>query len=437
MTMEPFAIKKTSFKSTAKLISALGLLLVGCEGGTIEPAEAPPVTQQTFEQFEASLPREARGAYVVEGDIPVWTKEELRRYWDDQQGQALARTSADGIETVKQPLAVRTVSGVDTKWGPGQQTNLTYCVSTGFGGNYSTVVSAMQNAAASWQAAANVRFVYSSGQDGNCNAGNNSVVFDVRPGDLGPNYSALSFFPDYARSSRSLIIDPKAFPALTDHLRHELGHILGFRHEHTAGSTTVNGTYACYEDSNWRALTAYDTGSIMHYNACGGTRSGFLTSQDQNGVACLYGAAPGFTPNCTYRGITYQAQVASVGWLPLVKSGNIAGTVGQSRRVEAMDIFMQSTPGVGVCYSAYVQGKAWMTEVCNGAQAGTIGLSLRMEAVKVRLINAPAGCNVVYQAHVSGLGWQAPVSNNQVAGTTGQSRAIEALKISTTGSCGF
>ena len=73
---------------------------------------------------------------------------------------------------------------------------------------------------------------------------------------------------------------------LTGVLRHELGHTIGFRHEHTRPEA---GT--CFEDNNWRPLTPYDSASIMHYPQCNGSSNDLsMTSQVRAGVVALYGS---------------------------------------------------------------------------------------------------------------------------------------------------
>jgi hypothetical protein len=89
----------------------------------------------------------------------------------------------------------------------------------------------------------------------------------------------------------SFHLDPDGALQLVGILRHELGHTLGWRHEHTRPES---GT--CFEDNDWRPLTDYDRFSVMHYPQCngGGDWSLKLTHMDKNGAACVYGAAPGF-----------------------------------------------------------------------------------------------------------------------------------------------
>lgn len=136
------------------------------------------------------------------------------------------------------------------------------------------------------------------------------------------------------------------------------------------------------------------------------------------------------------KGVEYRAHVAGNGWLGWVQNGAVAGTTGQSRRAEAIQVKLRNMPaGVSVCYQAHVAGYGWLGATCNGGQAGTTGQSRRMEAAKIWLVGAPAGCNINYQAHVAGNGWLGNVSNGAVAGTTGQSRRMEAIRIWLSGTC--
>src|SRR5262249_39971385 len=71
-------------------------------------------------------------------------------------------------------------------------------------------------------------------------------------------------------------------------LRHELGHILGFRHEHIRPEA---GAVNCpHEDDSWHILTEYDPASVMHYPQGNGTNTGDLnlTTVDQRGVHVVY-----------------------------------------------------------------------------------------------------------------------------------------------------
>lgn len=79
----------------------------------------------------------------------------------------------------------------------------------------------------------------------------------------------------------------------------------------------------------------------------------------------------------------------------------------------------------GIMYCAHVQDNGWLPYVKNGAGAGSVGYSLRTEALKIKLSNANGG--VKYQAHVQDQGWTNQVSNGKQAGTTGLSRRIEAF----------
>jgi len=245
------------------------------ESDTIEDVSD---TELSFEEFLARTYQEPdTGVYIVDGDMPIENLDALKEFYE--------RHFQHGA------LIVDRSGGVDNKWNDTQKLNITYCVSTTFGGNHGAVVAAMANATAAWEGAAYVNFDYRSDQNASCTAANNNVVFDVRPVS-GQPYTARAFLPSYSRANRNVLIDSTAFGAIAPFmlagiLRHELGHTLGFRHEHTRPEA---GT--CFEDNTWRTLTSYDSASVMHYPQCNGTNAGDLnlTTRDINGAAALYGA---------------------------------------------------------------------------------------------------------------------------------------------------
>lgn len=265
----------------AMMVAGMATVVAACSADIGDDEEVGN-NQAGFEAFEGTVYQEAQsGVYIVNGDTPVVDIKHLQEFWE-----GYVREGA---------LLVNTSGGADVIWTSAQRHAITYCVSTSFGSNYNAVVTAMAQATGAWEAVTDVDFVYHSEFDGSCTASNSNVVFDVNPVNSGGQYIARAFFPGQGRSTRNVLIDGSAFtssgnPTVTGVLRHELGHTLGFRHEHTRPES---GT--CFEDNNWRALTTYDSASVMHYPQCNGTGdwSLSLTAKDIQGAVALYGAPTG------------------------------------------------------------------------------------------------------------------------------------------------
>lgn len=282
---------KSSGRALAFL--ALPLLFTACysEAGDHIGSNLPDLT---FEEFAATVFQEPdTGVYIVNGDTPMENLELLREFYEQV--------------FVRGELIVNTVNGADDIWNTTERYNLTYCVSQStFGSNYDRVVQAMDQAAGAWEQVADIDFVHVASQDGNCTARNGNVMFDVNQTTT-TQYLARAFFPSTSRRNRNVLVSVTVYPydddnsdplSLVGVLRHELGHTLGFRHEHTRPESGV-----CFEDSNWRPLTTYDSGSVMHYPQCNGSGdwSLTLTSRDAQGAGALYpsgGGDGGGGPTC-------------------------------------------------------------------------------------------------------------------------------------------
>jgi hypothetical protein len=243
----------------------------------------------SFEEFRDTVEQRDDGVFIIDGDLPVLDETELRRIYDTASLQYM---NAEEIQTAAASLIINDDGGGWDRWSASQAQNLTYCI-TGFNSSdESQVRAAMNGATANWEAVADVNFTEVS----NCS----SALFPVEPASSSATYVASAFFPSYPSRNRRVDVNrsylvPGALGVWTMEgvMTHELGHVLGFRHEHTRSEA---GT--CFEDNSWHPLTGYDSNSVMHYPHCNGTQTGDLeiTSQDASGAATVYGAPGGGTP---------------------------------------------------------------------------------------------------------------------------------------------
>jgi hypothetical protein len=275
-------LHRTLLRAATAVAAAAALALSLAPSATAVPAQD---RVPTFGEFQASTFRDVAGQYVVNGDETIGSTTMLRDYYDEMIASYQA---GDGPSA---ELIINRIYGVDDKWSATTARNLTYCVSNNFGTQKANIVNAMANGAYQWEAASSgVNFTYVPSADSNCRTTNNAVLFSVEP-TYTNQYIARAFFPSSSDSQRNVLVNAASLMSSGSWtpgniMAHELGHTLGFRHEHTRPEA---GT--CFEDNNWRPLTPYDSSSIMHYPQCNGTSSNLsMTSTDRAGIRAVYGS---------------------------------------------------------------------------------------------------------------------------------------------------
>lgn len=244
--------------------------------------------QATFEEFRDSLYCEPDdGPCIVQGDIPIWGDDALRDYYDSR------------VQLVN-ALTVMQDDAVDAIWDRTKRHDLSFCVSDRFGDRKDEVVETMLTATQQWEEIAHVTFEYKPEEDDRCHRRNAQVLFNVRPND-DPFawYIARAFFPHQPRAEREVLVNVTEHDRMLESedvddaysllgvMRHELGHVLGFRHEHIRDEADA---FFCFEDEDYRVITEYDSSSVMHYPQCNGD-GGWgleLTDVDARGAAFFY-----------------------------------------------------------------------------------------------------------------------------------------------------
>lgn len=127
--------------------------------------------------------------------------------------------------------------------------------------------------------------------------------------------------------------------------------------------------------------------------------------------------------------IEYSTHVQSVGWQRNFKDGEMAGTTGECKRIEAIKIRGLNLPKeIKIKYQVYIEELRWQDWKNANEIAGTIGESKRIEAIKI-LLDKNDKYSIMYRMFVQNIGWQDWCYDGECAGTQGVSQRIEALEI--------
>lgn len=143
--------------------------------------------------------------------------------------------------------------------------------------------------------------------------------------------------------------------------------------------------------------------------------------------------------------VYYRVHAQNFGWMDWAKNGELAGTSGYGYRLEAIQICLaekgSKVPGEVktpfkqkfVKYQTHVQDIGWQSAKTDGEIAGTVGEKKRLEGITLALLDQRYSGGIRYSTHIQDIGWQGFKENGVLSGTTGQKKRLEAIKIQLTG----
>lgn len=167
------------------------------------------------------------------------------------------------------------------------------------------------------------------------------------------------------------------------------------------------------------------TGKHLHYEIRKGrslTEANLINPAEYCGIPNEKGSYDSANYQVKNRTISYEVHIQNVGWQASKENGELAGTVGESLRIEAIKI----NSSIPIKYRVHIQDIGWGEWVPSGVVAGTVGQSKRIEAIEI----VTSGPYLKAQAHIQDIGWQEAVTGNIIKiGTEGRALRLEALKL--------
>lgn len=121
--------------------------------------------------------------------------------------------------------------------------------------------------------------------------------------------------------------------------------------------------------------------------------------------------------------ISYRAHLRDIGWCNWRSDGDMAGTVGQNRRIEAVQI--AGIERTDVMVHVADKGDLEYRNITKDNVLGTTGEGRRMEAIQITGDNA----HYVYKVHQRDIGWTKWVQSGEWAGEKGKALQLEAIRV--------
>lgn len=136
--------------------------------------------------------------------------------------------------------------------------------------------------------------------------------------------------------------------------------------------------------------------------------------------------------------LSYRAYLQTDGWHDWSDGGELSGTTGEAKRLEAIEISLSDSSYKGdIIYTAFVQGYGWIDNLedkstwsKNGETCGTTGEAKRIEAICINLTEQLSKeFDIYYRVHAQSYGWMAWAKNGEPCGTTGYAKRIESIQV--------
>lgn len=273
----------TVLQKTAPASAATAELAAIKQAAIANPRDAAAV--EAYLNTLVEVPKDS-GLFLVEGDI-LMSKSEIQSYLLNRGPARAGQTSPEA--RLSKELIVNVVNGQFDYLRTPEDRALTYSIvreSFPSAERAAETLANFQKAAGDWvEACPECGVTFTLLEEGSTETPDFTLSFvDEVAGPI-----ARAFFPSYPSDLWQVNVFPSYFsPNLSFDrvgvLRHEIGHVLGFRHEH------IGNIPGCrVEGGTFQPITPYTPNSVMHY-LCGegGSFDLALRDDDIRGFRCLY-----------------------------------------------------------------------------------------------------------------------------------------------------
>lgn len=129
-------------------------------------------------------------------------------------------------------------------------------------------------------------------------------------------------------------------------------------------------------------------------------------------------------------GIQYQVNVEGIGIQGWKNNGAVAGTTGQNKRVFGIQIKLINLDNYSIIYKVHLQDIGWTDWYQDGQEAKAPNSNKKIEAIQIQIVpKQEKQLLLAYTSHVQDIGWQTEACNGTTSGTIGKNKKIEAIQV--------